>query len=252
MKSYFIEHRNDVYNKKQMYSYITGFLLGDGGLWKPKSNRKTEYRKPKPINALYVQSQITEHLDYVLWQAKILSQISKVRILFIEANGMHKCSTRLATMSNPIYTVIYDRMYLQGRKTITYHDANLITLETFAYWLQDDGYLDKFSKTSYRTIISTDSFTESENKMLRDVLADRLNIHGDVVRYKNRFRLRFNRKQTDLFIPQIQEYIAPSFYYKINQTPSLQTVASWYNKYQDDGIVQALLKDNELYRNVIV
>lgn len=247
MIGYHIEHRNDVYDKRTLYKLLTGFVIGDGGLWVSKANRENG-------NAQYHTSRLWKNIDYVLWQAKVLSQVTKVYIRQQPESGMHKLSVRMCTMRNPFYTVLYERLYGIGRKSLTHHDLLDFDAVSLACLIQDDGSINKPAVgTHYRMIICTDSFSEPECKLLRDVIAKNLNIHGDVIRYKNTYRLRYKKDQTDRMIDAIQPYMAPSYYYKIMQTPSLETVASWYIKIdgQDDGIVRTLLKDSDLYRNVI-
>ena len=247
MIGYYIPHRNDVYDNKEITKLVVSFTIGDGGLWVPVAIRKNG-------SAVYHTSKLWKNMDYILWQSIVLSQITKVYIRRQPASGMHKESLRMKTMSHPFFTALYRRMYINARKTITFHDLKHFDAESLAYLIQDDGSINITSENYYRMIICTDSFSEPECKLLRDVIAEQVGVHSDVIRYKNNYRLRFNKKQTDLLIDMIQPYVAPSFYYKLRQTPSLQTAESWLQKLhqgcQDYGIVRTLLKDSDLYRNV--
>lgn len=243
---FYIQHRNDVYDRRELNKLIVSFVIGDGGLWVAKDSRKGGG------NAHYNTSRLWKHLDYVLMQARVLSQVTKVYILEIDAKGMHKQSLRMKTMTHPVFTSIYERMYATGRKALTNHDLKDFDALSLANLVQDDGTTNVTSPLHHRMEICTESFSEPECKLLRDVIANKLNLHADLIKYKGKTRLRFNRKQTDLVFDVITPYIAPSYYYKIRQTPNLQTVASWYyDVIQDDGIVRTLLKDSDLYRNVI-
>jgi hypothetical protein len=243
--SFYIEHRNDVYGERELNKLIVSFVLGDGGLWIAKDSRVNG-------NAQYHTSKLWKNLDYILMQSRVLSQVTKVYILQIPSKGMHKLSLRMNTMRHPKFTHIYRRIYATGRKALTYHDLIDFDSVSLANLIQDDGYINVTSPKHHRIGICTENFSEPECKLLRDVIADKLNVHSDLIRYKHKFRLQFNRKQTDKVFDIVQPYIAPSYYYKIRQTPSLETVASWYyNTIQDDGIVRTLLKDSDLYRNVI-
>lgn len=249
--SLFMEHRKDVYSTVDFQRLVTSFVIGDGGLYRPKNKRQTEYRAPKPTNALYGMSQLKSHIDYVLYQMRVMSQLTKMRVLVIPANGMHKESIRMVSMTHPFYTDLYERLYGIGRKALNWHDLQLFDLQSLAHLIMDDGYVDQKSKYSWAYGIATDSFSEPEVKLLRDIIADRLNLHANVRRYRNTYRLIFNAKESGKTRDAIAPYIAPSFYYKIKETPTIETVATWANMLRVDGIVRTLLKDSDLYRNVI-
>lgn len=242
--SFYVNHRNDVYNKRELRKHLFSFVVGDGGLWIAKDSRKSG-------NAHYYTSRLWSNLDFILWQSVVLSQLTKVYVLQIPENTGHKTSLRMKTMTHPFYTIMHERMYTTGKKSLTLHDLTDFDTESLAYLIQDDGYLNVTSANHYRIGICTESFSEPECKLLRDTIADTCGVHANVIKYKHKTRLQFNRKQTDKVIEVVTPHFAPSYLYKIRQTPTIETVTSWCDKFQDDGIVQTLLKNSDQYRKIL-
>lgn len=226
------------------FKVTSDFVLGDGALY----INKTAGAK----NALYCTSKLAVNLDYVMWQASMLSCLTSVSIGLFEQNDVHKQSIRLSTKSHPKYTTLHERFYATGRKEVSVHDLKKFDAVSLACLVQDDGSWNQNKNQSYyRFYICTESFSEAENKLLRDTIASHLNVHADVVNYKTKHRLCFKKNQVDKLYEIVQPYLAPSFYYKFKDTPTSQTVESWISYFQDYDIVRTVLKNTEPYRNVL-
>lgn len=226
------------------FKTTSDFVLGDGGLYINKASGAK--------NAIYNTSKLSVNLDYIMWQAWVLSALTSVSVGLFEANGMHKESVRLATKSHPTYTTLHSRFYSTGRKEVSVHDLLKFDKVSLACLVQDDGAWNQNKDQSYyRFYICTESFSEAENKLLRDTIAEKLNVHADVVNYKTKHRLCFKGKQVDKLYEIVQPMLAPSFYYKFRDTPTSKTVESWITYFQDYDIVRTVLKNTEPYRNVL-
>lgn len=123
-------------NKKELTKYVSSMVIGDGCL--------RVWRGVK--NAGYNFKQIAEHEDYVNWQEEILSNVCKVTKRFygesVDKNNVHhKSFYSLETLSHPFYTTIRNRMYFDGRKTVSPHDLELFDEHSAAIWYMDDGYI---------------------------------------------------------------------------------------------------------------
>jgi hypothetical protein len=255
---FYIDSKNQAIDKKELHRLIVAFTLGDGSLRLQK--------KTRCMNASYYSNMIAKSLDYLLHQAYYLRHLTTIRVnyfpAFIGKNDRHnKHQIKISTMTHPVFTNIYSRLYGTGRKALTYHDLTHFNEHSLACLIQDDGTIDidKQYPYYYRTYICTESFTEQDNYLLRDTIASKTGIHSDVKKIKRNgkyiYRLHFSYKQSILLRECILPFVAPSFYYKMNLCPTLQTVHSWYEKYikpyQEYDIVRTLLKDSEYYRNVI-
>lgn len=217
MNKYYIEKIPEILSRKDLTKYVSAFLLGDGSLLnqKNKPHHKT--------NAHYVLWQIAEHKDYVLWQADILSQLTRLRVYekdaYVNSQGANaKPSMSVQTMSLPFYTTIYNRWYKDGRKIISAHDLKLLDWEVAAILYQDDGYIEQ-TGNYVRIRICTDCYTYGDVCLLRRALKEKLDIGFDIIERKNpsgiMYRLQSTKDMAKRFLDGVAPYMQPSFQYKL-------------------------------------
>lgn len=96
---------------------------------------------------------------------------------------------------------------------------------TLAVWYMDDGKLDFRSKSHYAYHISTDSFTESEVKILQELLLQRFgivfNVYMSLCRGKRYPKLYIGKEGRDVFYKTISPFILDCFRYKMPPEYSL-------------------------------
>lgn len=207
--------------EKELIKYISAFTLGDGNIRMGKTH------------AAYRNAQMTIHKDYIDYQVSILSEITSVNIRYEERNGRQP-RYAFETKQHPLFTKVYNRMYIDNHKVIDPHYLKLIDWECLAILHQDDGHLAKrynteYDRLDYNIIIATESFSFGDNYLLSLAVKERLGIAFDIVNQsvngQIRHRLRLSKRQTPLFIEKITPFIAPSFNYKISLerlTPEFQ------------------------------
>lgn len=213
-------------SKKELTRLVTAFLLGDGCLrtWK---NVK---------NAAYSFSQIAIHEDYIAFQESILHELTRVKRHAAECktdknNVNHQACVKLETLSHPFYTTLRERIYFDGRKTVSTHDLLLFDWQTAAIWYMDDGYRLKSEDTTQRgnVFLCTDNYNHAEIILLQKVLYEKLSIPFNVRKrgYKKDgtqiYRLVATKDNANKFIDGIQPYIFPSFEYKLSSERKLST-----------------------------
>ncbi len=90
---------------------------------------------------------------------------------------------------------------------------------TLAVWFMDDGHLDYREKSHYAYHISTDSFTESEVRMLQKLLLEKFGIvaktYLSLCRGKKYPKLYIGKEGRDVFTKTVTPYILPCFRYKL-------------------------------------
>jgi len=112
--------------------------------------------------------------------------------------------------------VFYEAFYTEKGKRITSKilDNLFSSFFSLAIWYMDDGSL---NKGRGRVTLHTEGFTYEENLLIKEALANKLNIEAKV--YPNRKRglyfLCLNRPNARSFFDIIYPYIIPSMEYKL-------------------------------------
>lgn len=213
-------------NKQELTRLTHAFLLGDGCLrgWGDVKNKA------------YSFSQIAVHKDYVDFQQGILEELTKVRRSLspakIDKDGTrHQDSIKLETLSHPFYTALYQRIYFDGRKSVSTHDLLLFDWQTAAIWFMDDGYRLKSEDQAQRgnVFLCTDNYTHAEVILLQKVIYEKLNIPFNIRKrgYKKDgtqiYRLVATKDNAERFVNGIATYVFPSFEYKLSPERKLST-----------------------------
>ena len=182
-------------------SIILGSLLGDASL------RKTN------INPVFTCEHGIKQLEYCKWKAKELESlgakfsISK-RQTIDKRTGLYYESAVCRLAANPVFLPIYNKLYKNGRKTITSEYLEHFDELSLAVMFMDDGY--KIGRT---VGIATNCFTVEELLILNNI-------------FYTKFGIKFNiTKSKTLYLPTIQypafeELILPYMHntmiYKLN------------------------------------
>lgn len=211
---------NVITDKKELLKYVWAFTLGDGCL----TVSKNKHRIKNNINYTFDCSQISEHEDYILWRADILSNITGVYIQERQfSNNNTKLQLRTTTGRHPFFTTLRQRMYLNNNKIIDPHDLKLLDWETLAILYQDDGSLSLKDKKYNLHILSlaTESFSYGDNILLQRAIKDKTDILFRVQKCIHNghtlYRLDLSRKDDiKKFVDGVSKFIKPSFEYKIN------------------------------------
>jgi hypothetical protein len=196
-------------DKQSEFKYYYAFVFGDGCLEKPSSTHNSRLRI----------EHVSRNLDYCEYKHRMLSALTKVTMTTYYREDKDQTFTRLITERHPRYTTLYNKLYINGHKTIDPHVEAFLDWEFLAIVYQDDGTL-SFNQNHYpQVILCLESFSWAELKMFRDWLAKRFNLHFEVVRktgkQANGFRLRLKGNQIPYFFDNIRPFILPSFKYKI-------------------------------------
>lgn len=200
-------------DNRTLTKYIAAFSFGDGNL----SKRGT--------NAFYRTAQITEHRDYIEFQAGILETLTSVNIRTYQPKDRRE-QTHLETRQHPMYTTAYNRMYIEGKKVIDPHHLTLLDWEYLAIIMMDDGCLvknlnKKYNRLDCCVILCTECFSYGDNYLFAKAAKEKLNLDFDIKAItlpsgNISHRLRLNKKQTPMFLDGIRPFLAPSFEYKAN------------------------------------
>lgn len=196
-------------SKQSDNKYIYAFVFGDGCLEKPTGSSNSRLRI----------EHISKNSDFCQWKYNILDQITGCNITSYFREDKNQEFTRVISSRHPRYTKIRERLYLNNVKTIDPHIEAFLDWEFLAIVYQDDGTL-SFNQYGYpQVFLCTENYTWADQKMFRDWLAKKFNLHWEVVRKTGAkahgYRLRLKGNQIPYFFENIKPFVQPSFNYKI-------------------------------------
>ena len=113
-----------------------------------------------------------------------------------------------------------DIFYVKRTKVLPENISELFQSPlTLAVWFMDDGHLDYRARSHYAYHISTDSFTESEARVLQKLLLERFGIMAktylSLCRGKKYPKLYIGKEGRDMFTKTIAPHILSCFRYKL-------------------------------------
>ncbi len=214
-----VEQSNTITDKKVLTKYVAAFLLGDGSI-------TTDNKLPNN-NKRFICAHTIKNLDYLLWKADILSNISPVKLYYREYERGND-SISLITRSLPFYTTFRERMYMCGVKRPDPHYLKLLDWETMAIWYMDDGCLihnDHPLKSGDKTRahlakLCTNCFSYADHILLARAIKEKLfiemNIRQQVENGNLHYYFTTPRRFLSKFLDGVRPYILPSFTYKID------------------------------------
>lgn len=212
--------------KKEFIKIVHASILGDGYFYKVDQSNEN-------VNTHFMLKQLAVHRDYIEWMANYMEQLTRVTINTVAAkiddrgynNGEQLV---LKTMRHPTYKTMYNRLYqpvgTTHIKRLDSHYLELFDLQTLAIMYMDDGWIDvsenKIVENYVRVSIATHCFTYFENKVLRDLIAEKFNIHGDVKTHKQKtgtlmYYLHFKKENAKKLIDMVEPFIFKSYEYKL-------------------------------------
>jgi hypothetical protein len=195
-------------NEEEIRGAVIGMILGDGSL---------VHCKTEGSNSHIDFAHSIKQKEYAIWKAKILEQLTSVRI----TESVSKCKgkeypiVRVLTKKHPLYTHLWRRFYHERRKTVDSFLMNQLTPLGLALWYQDDGNLKNHE--SYLTpMLETNCFNVAEHAIMTKALADNFHLEFRANHLNAKYLiLRLRRKDREKFFDIIREFIHPTMAYKI-------------------------------------
>lgn len=231
---------------KDKIKYIVAFTYGDG------------YIGYHGKNCRFEASNIIDNLDYIQWRKSILNHITGVNTYqIVDKRANRRTIVKTSTQTHPLFTKVYSRMYLNGKKVIDPHYLKLLDWETLAIWFMDDGsnrpnirkYKDKVYYYVPTPNLATNCFSYGDNLLIKKAIKENLGIEFNISRHsksslgEQQYILNLLSSSYDKFIKEIEKYILPSFQYKLNPYEKLLP------EREDGEIVRTTEKSVELHRN---
>jgi LAGLIDADG DNA endonuclease family len=188
---------------------IVGTLLGDGCL--ERNGRNVRLR---------IEHGITQE-SYVLWKHKELKSLITGRPMNVHAfHKKNQCfydSLRIYTFSDSTFEFYWNSFYPNRKKVLPLNISELLTEPlSVAVWFMDDGY----KRNDCNALrLSTDSFQQSEQQILCEVLKKNFGIDSTLHKKSRWWNIYIPQKSSKRFVELVKPYIIPSLQYKIALAP---------------------------------
>ena len=200
-------------HKKEIYSILTGSLLGDGYAERHGLGTRFHFHYSHR-NAEYLFSL------HNLFSKNGYSNPKKPKLKkIIGKGGKFYFSLRFRTYSFASFNDIYESWYpVKGLKTLPTNLNKILTPMALAVWVMDDG-----SFTGYGVKIATDCFTKQEVFCLSEILQLNFGLQTSVQYQNSKWRLYIQKSSMPVLKKQIENYLVPSMRYKLG-------ISSKFNK----------------------
>lgn len=193
-------------DKKQLTKLLSYFIMGDGSL---------EFGE-KSKNARFSVCHSKQNSDYLFWKESVLNEItSTTRYERSRTKESHSINVVIRSKQHPIYSILHNRLYYNGKKTVDPHTLKLLDWEAVAILLQDDGSHSHNGTRTTNLYLHTNTFSYAENLLLKQAIRDILGVEFNVVRNKKWYELRLRAKDYNKFTDGCEPFVFESFKYKL-------------------------------------
>ena len=176
---------------------ILGSLLGDMNIGKPRKHYPT-------CRLALVHS--TKQKELFMKKVEILGE-------FMGDNRTNNTYSTIRgnSKSHKVFNDIYNKLYINGVKTITQEYLDMIDHPiALAYWFMDDG--------SHSGTIATNSFSLNEVNLLSNWLKNKFDINTTIQKNNNYYIIYITSYSRINFDELVAPYIIPSMKYKLKYT----------------------------------
>jgi len=188
---------------------IVGSLLGDGYIFRGKNSQKTTY---------LILEQGIKQLNYLWWKGLKLKRLEPKFYQYYAYSPVKKRYSTINQVRTPSMYMIGDlipHLYSPtGGKFIDPEFLEYVDPLALAIWFMDDG-----SKGPSGGTLATQSFSTSDNIIIRDFLKTKFNIESSVhFDTKDMPFIYFNKKGFDRLIEIIEPHMFYQMMYKLGKT----------------------------------
>ena len=187
---------------------LIGLLLGDlyARICKGYINARLRFEQGI-VHQDYVEFLYRKFSPYCAMEPKTVSRAPDTK------TGKVHSSIYFSTYSLPCFNEYYYLFYIAGKKIVPLNIAELLTPRGLAYWISDDGSLDK---SRLRVILCTESFTLEEVTLLVNVLNDKWNLECYINKTNNGgYRIVIPRRSLPILQSLLRDIIPPMMKHKI-------------------------------------
>jgi LAGLIDADG DNA endonuclease family len=212
---------------KETLEIITGNLLGDGSLRRPKPN--TRIGLESEAKASFSMTLSVKGYNYMVYlYDKVYAQFSSSGIHAYPNISLPQHKDKIVTqysfttMRTPLFTALHDLWYRWDKNTNTYVKVVPMSISdwfsprSLAHWIMEDGYFDSYGRTQ-TIILCTESFTKAECIFLQTILW-KFNIKSTLKirnKIKDTYRIRISKTNMPLLRKLVIPYMHKDYMYKL-------------------------------------
>lgn len=188
-------------------------MLGDGHISRIKS-RSTKNTKRK-TNSRLIYGQSVVNCDYFYFVYNIFKNYCqgepRENVGISKLTGSYK-NLVFSTMSLPCFNYYHELFYKDNIKVIPLNINELLTPISLAFWIMDDGFINKRDKT---ITLCTDSFTLSEVELLISILDKNFELKCRKEKKKEIYRIVIRGSSLDKVKDLVKLHFHSSMLYKL-------------------------------------
>ena len=179
---------------------LVGTLLGDGSI------AKHGYHHRLFVKHKEAQRSLAE------WKRDFFANFTTLELHSFDQllNGRRYPCVQFVTRTDPVFSIWRDRFYRGRRKVVPRNIEDLLSPDSIAVWLMDDGTAER-SGVSFQT----HGFEIEEAHPLANVLRARFGLETSVMRSKGAGIVYVHRKSMDVLGAMLDGKILPEFAYKL-------------------------------------
>lgn len=167
-------------------------------------------------------SMTVDHSDYIEKLEETLLEVNIGYSIGIQdrrhENPNRKVMKRLQTKSHPVFTKIWARMYIDGHKVVDPHMLAMLDAEALAIAYMADGGVYYASQTATpQYTLHTNGLNYGDNMLLKHALKKTFDLEFNIDKKNQYFQLRLRREDSKRFYELVDEFILPSFRYKLER-----------------------------------
>ncbi|MGI8385389.1 hypothetical protein [Robertmurraya sp. P23] len=182
-------------------SYLYGKLLGDGNLT-IEERKQPRFR----FQHTYSDQLWCRHCYETLKPYLPLNPPKNKKVIDPRLVNGYSESVYVQSKTHPLFTILKDKWYQDRKKIIPFDSLEyLLTPATLSWWYQDDGHLTIKDNKPKKIILSTDSFSTKENRMLIDLLNKKFQLNF-AIDGQNRLCL-YDQPQIFIFLHMVRSHI---------------------------------------------
>lgn len=201
---------------QHLQEVLVGSLLGDGRL--ERRSKGIRHAKTARFRVHHGEKQ----KSYVLWKYQQLKSIvltgPREITRYDKKRDIHETSWYFHTQSTKELGYLHSLFYKQRRKIVPKALEKLLSPRACAIWFMDDG-----SNIGSAYSLCTHNMNETEQELVRVILANKYDIETTVVKDRHQTKLAINGRFKDRFTKLISSYIIPSMTYKIEIPVTTET-----------------------------